>query len=139
MRYSKIVLAATCAAIFAIKTGTASALCFICDEIVELDAVRAACFLDDYEKHFEAIQSSEHNRQEISFAECIGEVINGSRGIIAFPIFPEGSDDLLKVNGLRLSYILDADSASCLKQLIENIDDPINPTARFNLVEDCPK
>lgn len=119
---------------------SALAECFICDEVVELDAVRAGCFLSDFESHIANIRNSENRRAEVNLAPCTGEVAAGTRGLEVFPELPDGGEREAVGDSqldLRLVYVLEETSALCLKELLENLQEPIDPMIRIDLVESC--
>lgn len=139
MRYSDVVKPVVALAAALVFSAPAEA-CFVCDEVVELDRVRASCFLADYENYAESIRLSEMGRAEIDLSGCAQSVASGTRGIAAMPLFPGGSSDKADTTlqaDLRSVYILDAEGAACLKKLLESRKEPIDPSIRVDLVSAC--
>lgn len=139
MRYSDIAKPVVVLAAALVLSAPAAA-CFVCDEVVELDRVRASCFLADYENYAESIRSSELGRAEIDLSGCAQSVASGRRGIAAMPLFPDESGDEPDTAfqaDLRSVYILDEKGAACLKTLLESRKDPIDPSIRVDLVSAC--
>ncbi|WP_170334848.1 hypothetical protein [Ruegeria arenilitoris] len=115
--------------------------CFVCDEIVELDNVRAACFLEQYPEFEKRISETGDGRGEVDLTECANDVADGTRGIDWFTKLPNptGSTDpnLEPIQELRSVFILDETDARCLKAFLEGLDRPIDPTVRVDLTEMC--
>ena len=137
MRYFSLLFGAASALFLSFNIASA---CFICDEVIEVDARRAACFLADYHKYIQAIETSGKGRAEIDLSGCTDEEIVTNRGVEVFPFFPgktpDGGVPAAKVN-IRSIYILDRTSAECLKNVLEHHTSPIDPFLRVNLIETC--
>ena len=76
MRFSKVVLAfiALCSPL------ELHAQCFICDEVVEMNAAGAACFLEKRSEYEAELQSGSDGFVEVNLNECIGTDVSASRG-----------------------------------------------------------
>ena len=121
--------------------GTAvNATCFVCDEVVEFDALRAACFMQEAEDYM--TKAGQDGRVEIDLTVCTGAEAGGSRGLDAFPFFPgnDGPGGDGEVRGdpkLRTVYILDTEGVNCLHDILSAWDGPIDPTLTVDLLAEC--
>lgn len=116
----------------------AMATCMICDEVVEFDQARAACFASEYERYLEAARNSPTRSTEIDLTGCTGASGDESRGLERMrSLFPsEPATVTAPMAGLRSVYILDEPGIVCLGRLIETHQGPFDP-ARFDLYESC--
>lgn len=126
------------ALLLALSMVQPAAACFVCDEVVELDQIRASCFLAEYDTFEQAIRQSRERRTEIDLSACAKDVATGLRGIDALPVFPTSRDAALTLKAnLRSVYILDEKSVACVKKLLEDRDEPIDPSIRIDLSSAC--
>ncbi|QKK33853.1 hypothetical protein FE844_030150 (plasmid) [Rhizobium indicum] len=115
------------------------AACLICDEVVELDGVRANCFRQDYEKFLSTARSAETSNAEVDLSACAGDDGRERRGLDRMPgLLPAGSESSARnQRELRSVYIFDEASLVCLKRLLDGHEGTIDPSVRFDLVENC--
>ncbi|MBY5341162.1 hypothetical protein E0H35_06565 [Rhizobium leguminosarum bv. viciae] len=115
------------------------AACLICDEVVELDGVRAKCFRQDYEKFLSTARSAETSNTEVDLSACAGDDGRERRGLDRMPgLLPLGSESSARnQRELRSVYIFDEASLVCLKRLLDGHEGTIDPSVRFDLVENC--
>jgi hypothetical protein len=131
MRFSDLMLVCIATLVLAFP---ANANCFVCDEVVEFDAIRAACFMTDFEQF--SSEANTNGRAEVDLSSCAGGDAAGSRGLDAFPFFPDGKTRTPNIE-LRSVYILDGESLKCLHTILKNRTDPIDPSMRIDLVTTC--
>ncbi|MBY5316695.1 hypothetical protein GR210_18425 [Rhizobium leguminosarum] len=134
-------VAALAAALLLLAPAAAGAACLICDEVVELDGVRAKCFRQDYEKFLSTARSAETSNAEVdlSACACAGDDGRERRGLDRMPgLLPAGSESSARnQRELRSVYIFDEASLICLKRLLDGHEGTIDPSVRFDLVENC--
>lgn len=136
MRFSS--LAGLVAALLPLVAIQSASACFVCDEVVEFDQIRAGCFLADYDRFEKAILESPDRRAEIDLSACARDVATGVRGIDAMPVFPTSRDGRAILHaGLRSIYILDQGSAACVRRLLQEREEPIDPSIRIHLSSAC--
>ena len=140
MRFFSIVSHSAIA--FLISVQSLQADCFVCDEVVEFDAVRAACYLSEYSAYIDRAKEEASGRVEIDLTDCAGTIADNSRGLSAFPFFPEqknshDGDAPIAIEGLRSVYILEEEALTCLKDYLLGLESPIDPSLTIDLIEDC--
>lgn len=132
---------AKCAAISAIVAAAVPlpvmASCFICDEVVELDAISAACFATEAEAYLTAAKSSERKIAEVDLSHCAGGNVDGTRGLDSFTKLPSPDGAAPAASQARMVYMLDQQSITCLSRILAETAPNFNPTAVIDLVEDC--
>lgn len=113
--------------------------CYVCDEVVQLDAKLAACFERDYEKYVTTASSSPSANTEVDLSSCAGSDGREIRGIDRMPSLADKlkSPRQASVSDLRSVYILDAQSVVCLKRLLDKNTASLDPSHSFDLVADC--
>ncbi|WP_261330362.1 hypothetical protein [Rhizobium leguminosarum] len=109
--------------------AAAGAACLICDEVVELDGVRAKCFRQDYEKFLSTARSSETSNAEVDLSACTGDDGRERRGLDRMPgLLADGSESSARnQRELRSVYIFDEASLVCLKRLLDGHEGMIDP------------
>lgn len=88
--------------------------CFICDEIVEFDAITAQCFLDNVRSFLEKAQTDKNSRVEVNLSNCAQ-----GRSIDSFPSLNGRKGD--DATGVGLIYTLEAASVECLAAKLQSI------------------
>lgn len=133
----KLACGLCCAALLALATG-ARANCMICDEIVTLDSARAACFMQNFDEINTKIALAPHGRMSFDLDACTveGETLNRRGGIATLPRINDGGATPAPAKSV---YLLDKRLVACLRDLIENHPEPLDPSAVFDLFEDCPE
>ncbi|MBY3140762.1 hypothetical protein E0I74_12260 [Rhizobium laguerreae] len=126
-------------AMLLLAPAASGAACLICDEVVELDGVRANCFRQDYEKFLSTARSSETSNTEVDLSACAGDDGRERRGLDRMPgLLSLGSESSARnQRELRSVYIFDEASLVCLKRLLDGHEGKIDPSVRFDLVENC--
>jgi hypothetical protein len=107
--------------------------CWICDDVVELNATFAECYTSNYQALMDAFDNDGLERQQINFAGCSEGVESvGTRGGLlkmgALPTEPTAT---------KTVYILNRESAICLKELIDAYEGTLQPSVVFRLGEQC--
>jgi hypothetical protein len=112
--------------------------CLICDEIITLDAARAACFVRNYEAVSEKLAATPTGRTSIDLDACSveGEALDTRAGLATLPRMNSG--DAPGATRGKSVYLLDAQGAACLHDLIKNHPSSLDPSVMFDLFEDCP-
>lgn len=113
------------------------ASCFICDEVVELDATSAACFTTEAEAYLTAAKSSERKIAEVDLSQCAGGSVDATRGLDSFTKLPSPDGAAPAASQARMVYMLDQQSITCLSRILSEAAPEFNPTAVIDLVEDC--
>lgn len=112
-----------------------NAACLICDELVELNAESATCFLDNYDQLSHHLDETGDERITVNFAACSGSNTSTDRGgLLTIPLLPKGGAG---PRNIKMVYILDMRGISCLKDLLLEFDDTIDPSVSFDLFEEC--
>ena len=111
--------------------------CFICDEVVELDANSAACFTTEAEAYLTAAKSSERKIAEVDLSQCAGGSVDATRGLDSFTKLPSPDGAAPAASQARMVYMLDQQSITCLSRILSEAAPEFNPTAVIDLVEDC--
>lgn len=128
--------------LFVVFTATAAQACFVCDDVVELDAARANCFLARFDDWLGQMEQSQLDRIEIDFTDCTQGERGRSRGVDSFPVFPGyragSSDQVNQARNLRSTYILDQTGLVCLNGYLRQFQGDINPSITIDLAEVCP-
>lgn len=118
----------------------ASAACFICDEVVTLNAEQAACFADHFPEVLEAIRAAPDGRAMVNLNSCAEgkDKITVRAGLGDMPEPPKGllPDGSWKLVG-KSAYLLDVAGAECLSGLIARHEGPFDPSTTFDLFEMC--
>jgi hypothetical protein len=132
-------VAALAAAMLLLAPAAAGAACLICDEVVELDEVRAKCFRQDYEKFLSTARSAETSNAEVDLSACAGDDGRERRGLDQMPgLLPPGGESTARnERELRSVYIFEEAGLVCLKRLLDGHEGTIDPSVRFDLVENC--
>lgn len=117
-----------------VMSSSAVAECYVCDEVVEFDAVRAACFMTGFERF--SFEADAKGRAEVDLSDCAGGSAVNSRGLDAFPYFPDGTASPADPK-LRSVYILDEGALTCLHTILMNRKDPIDPSLQIDLATSC--
>ena len=132
---------AKCSAISAIVAAVVplpvKASCFICDEVVELDATSAACFTTEADAYLTAAKSSERKIAEVDLSQCAGGNVDATRGLDSFTKLPSPDGAAPVALQARLVYMLVQQSITCLSRILSEGAPEFNPTAVIDLVEDC--
>jgi hypothetical protein len=132
MRFSRISFAVFSA--LAVPPALADE-CWICDDVVELNAAYAECYLANYTLLMESFEAKGVERHQVDFAGCDNSAgTSGTRG------------GLLQMGGLQTPnavanksvYTLSRASAICLKTLIVDAEGALDPSVVFRLAEQCP-
>ena len=128
MRFSKVVLAfiALCSPL------ELHAQCFICDEVVEMNAAGAACFLEKRSEYEAELQSGSDGFVEVNLNECIGTDVSASRGGVE--VMPRLAPSDGGVD--KTVYTLDQSGLTCLADLVLQTNE-FDPSRQFDLIEDC--
>lgn len=115
-------------------SGAVGAECLICDELVVVDAARAACFLDHHDTILAAIDADPEGRRNVDLDACAhdGTALAERGGLLTMPRVGETA---------RLAsksvFLLDRQGAECLAELIAAHPSPLNPSTTFDLLESC--
>lgn len=125
---------AICAAVLA--ANQARAACMICDELITIDEVHATCFLENFDQINEVIAADPKGRSSIDLAKCVinGEELLMRSGLATLP-------ELGTINptkSMKSVYMLDTSAVTCLRDLIEAHERPLDPAVVFDLFEACP-
>lgn len=143
MRYSdfgtKLVF---CAGIlWAATPSDARADCLICDEIITLNASRAACFLQNYGAIIERLTSEPSGRMSIDLDACTveGEELETRGGLVTLPSMKDIGGSATGSPRPKSVYLMDAKGVSCLRNLVQRHSDKLNQSVEFDLFEDCPR
>lgn len=138
MRYSRIFSLCLGLAIAGLPWSLqpAQASCFECDEIVELNDSYAQCFLKNYETVLGKLgdESDSSKFLAINFAGCNGGEIDGDRGLWSMPNPDALSTD---VEQLKPVYNLNRASVVCLKDQLDKLEGPIDPSVTIELYKVC--
>ncbi|WP_253958295.1 hypothetical protein [Rhizobium sp. WYJ-E13] len=116
----------------------ADPICYVCDEVVELNTALASCFQQSYDKILATARSSPASRAEVNFSAC-GASDEEKRGIDSMPLLGSGEQkkDGAKQVALRSVYILDTASIVCLRRLLDAQGNNLDPRRSFDLQEEC--
>jgi hypothetical protein len=121
-------------AVTLVLAGPAGAQCYICDEIVELNAEGARCFLDKYDSFRQPLAAGE-TTVEVDLGNCEDvQTSDGTRGgVQVMPgLAPRAN------SGLKTVFTFDDAYLSCLHDLVA-AQDKIDPTIEFDLADQCPR
>lgn len=142
MRSSNVVIAA----LLLIGCGLpreSLAQCMICDELITINDKRAKCFKDNFKLISEMIESAKFGRKIFNLDSCVngdGELsFRGDGGISELPKLPDPSGQTGKLPTTKSAYMLDANGANCLEQLIGRHKGSFDPFVTFDLFEQCPR
>ncbi|WP_417740617.1 hypothetical protein [Rosistilla oblonga] len=107
--------------------------CWICDDVVELNATYAECYTSNFQVLMDAFDAEDLERQQVNFAGCSeGDESVGTRGgLLKMGALPEASATTKSV------YTLSRESAVCLKELIDAYEGTLDPSVVFRLGEQC--
>ena len=117
-----------------IVVGPASADdCWICDEVVELNATYAECYQSNFEILMGAFDAEGVERQQVNFAGCsqVGDAIGTRGGLLTMGSLPSTRTSTKTV------YTLSRESALCLKALLDAYEGTLDPSVVFRLNEQC--
>ncbi|WP_246191313.1 hypothetical protein [Aureimonas leprariae] len=118
--------------------SAAVADCLVCDEVVELDGIRARCFQQDYGKFLERAERSKTGNAEVDLGTCAGDDGTEQRGLDKFPsLDPLDAGTESVRSPLRSVYVLDKPAIVCLKRLLDDYRGLIDPKVQFDLLEQC--
>lgn len=138
MRFSRVYLSAP----LTVVATTASSLCWVCDEEVVLTGEQARCFLDKYEFVETAIESDPDGYRLINFDACINYVANdftfrGPGNLSRPDLNTEDSepapDAPPSTTDQKFAYILDTQTANCLRDAVEARFDALDPDITVDL------
>ncbi|MDF1804344.1 hypothetical protein [Thalassovita sp.] len=134
MRFSKCVFAAgLCLA------QAASADCFVCDEVVELDQAAAQCFVDQSQTYLERAKQARGHRTEVDLSTCTGASTDNGRGLDSFVRLPgsAGKGQEQRRKRIRTVYVLDVQAITCVQAILNTRSAPIDPSLTIDLIEEC--
>jgi hypothetical protein len=118
----------TLALVFAIPTQAA---CLFCDDVVEVNDVRAKCYLSIYEEALSELASGTRSYVKVNIGSCEGLTPEDERGTIRdFPLGPT-----------KFVYSLDEARIVCLRQWLEQRDAvkaSFSPLTTVDLNAECP-
>ncbi|MEO1554876.1 MAG: hypothetical protein AAFS01_00475 [Pseudomonadota bacterium] len=107
----------------------AAAQCFMCDEVVKIDQHGRECFLSRFDAYKAQVESGD------AFIEvdiqCAGGSTNANRGGVT--VMPT----LGARTVARSLYTLDKTFLFCLRDLVAEIETPIDPFVEFDLAAQC--
>ncbi|MEM7730487.1 MAG: hypothetical protein AAF311_14670 [Pseudomonadota bacterium] len=123
------------AAIMLTAAGVAAADCIVCDEVVEIDEARAACFRNNYAAIADAVARAPSGRKPIDLDACTidGEAL-ASRGYIGLPRIDRDSEEMPRSKAV---YVLDLIYVDCLQSLLTKHEGSLDPAETFDLFELC--
>jgi hypothetical protein len=112
---------------------TAAEDCWICDDVIELNATYAECYKSNFQVLMDAFDAEGLKRQQINFAGCSDEVETvGTRGgLLSMGALPTAPTTTKTV------YTLSRESAVCLKELVDKYEGTLDPSVVFRLGEQC--
>ncbi len=114
----------------------AQAACFICDELISLNAAQAECFAANFADLLAELERDSDRRLSVNMNACTRDAYSyATRGGILTMPDPQGA---APSGGGKTVYLLDANGARCLKSLVDGHEGSFNPTTTFDLFEDCP-
>jgi hypothetical protein len=126
MRSSSLLLVA----ITLLTTQPVQASCVFCDDVIDINDVRAACFLEIYDKVLESFVTSGQSYLKVNFGVCEGLRADDDRGL-------DDPRDLPSAPS-KFVYALDQERSSCLKSHLEAVEASLSPVTRLDLMEICP-
>lgn len=122
---------------FVVAAQAAHAECIVCDEVIELNAARATCFIENHESISKAVSAAPDGRMSVDFDECSvgGEKLVVRGGVATLPEL--NTSTAMTQPPSKSVYLLDYQSVICLKELISEHEGPLDPVATFDLFEQC--
>lgn len=120
------------AILWVVSASLAIAQCRVCDEVVELDATLAQCFMENYDLFRQQAQTDPKGHTKVDMTDCSDASGDAERGgLLTMPS--------LRVDRkpLKAVYLLDTQYLDCLRTLIDNHDGPLDPSVQFDLFEQC--
>lgn len=126
------VLLATLSGLLALSSHNAYAECYVCDDLVILDRQTASCFLEK----FDSFAAAEGDRMEFDTTSCVDPDAEKPRGGLS--LMPTIGGMANAGPKAKARYMLDDQTATCLKGLLETYDGPFDPDAQFDLAKNCP-
>ena len=119
----------TLALVSAVPTQAA---CLFCDDVVEVNDVRAKCYLSIHEEALSELASGTRNYVKVNIGSCEGLTPEDERGTIRdFPLGPT-----------KFVYSLDEARIVCLRQWLEQREAAtasLSPLTRVDLNAECPQ
>lgn len=126
MRFSRICLVA-----WVIMGSAASAAeCVFCDDIVEVNDVRGACFLSSYDAVLAEVKKTPKGHVQVNLAACEGLTVDDQRGGM-------GTIRDFSLGPTKFVFDLDLDRIVCLRDVIATTK-PLSPVTRIDLLKRCP-
>lgn len=129
MRYFELPVLIFLAVAVAIPAKAAS--CLFCDDVVEINDVRADCYLSIYEQALTELASGTRSYVKVNIGSCEGLSPEDERGTIRdFPLGPT-----------KFVYSLDETRIVCLRQWIQARDmvqASLSPITKVDLNAECP-
>jgi hypothetical protein len=141
MRCSRIFSIFATAVVLALAPTAAPAQgCFSCDEVVQLDDLRAQCFLAGYAELDSKLAASSEGRVKVDFSDCAGGDATRSRGLETLntpdPKRVLGQTRANRSNG-RNAYVLDRAGLDCVKRVLNAKQGPYDPDIVIDVTVDC--
>lgn len=128
MRCSEVILGLSLAIGIA---GSAAAQCFLCDEVVEFDRQGAECFLSEFDSYRQKLESGEEFIEvDIACSAAAVDNVNTRGGVEVMPRLRERAIR-------RTVFTFDEAYLLCVRDLLSEVGEDIDPTVEFDLAAQC--
>lgn len=114
---------------------SARAECLVCDNMVEMDDFEATCYLTEFGTIMSELEAAPSGRSAISLTACAEEQRKRARG--GLDLMPSPKLATTPDETRDSTFVLDADGALCLYDLIAKAKRPIDPAMIVDLSKEC--
>jgi len=131
MLYSKFASLFLLAA--AVSMPAQAAACIFCDDVVEINDIRADCYLSIYQQALAELAIGIRSYVKVNIGSCEGLTPEDERGVGTIRDFPIGPTKFI--------YSLDETRIDCLRQWLEArelVQASFSPLTKVDLVAECP-